>query len=65
MEYAVEAEIKSMSSSGTVRGHAYTPIIASGFSACVLHYIDNDQACKDGDAILMDFSCEYRATPAT
>ena len=59
MEYAVEAEITHEFIRNGSRGHAYTPIIASGFSACVLHYIDNDQACKDGDVILMDFGCEY------
>ena len=41
------------------RGHAYTPIIASGASACVLHYIENNQECKDGDVLLMDFGAEY------
>ena len=59
MEYAVEAEITHEFLRNGSRGHAYTPIIASGFSACVLHYIDNDQACQDGDVILMDFGCEY------
>ena len=40
-------------------GHAYNPIIASGYSACVLHYIDNNKACNDGEVILMDFGAEY------
>jgi len=44
---------------GRSRGFAYTPIIASGFNACVLHYIENNQTCKDGDLILMDFGAEY------
>ena len=59
MEYAVEAEITHEFLRNGSRGHAYTPIIASGYSACVLHYIDNDKPCKDGDVILMDFGCEY------
>ncbi len=59
MEYAVEAEITHEFIRNGSRGHAYTPIIASGYSACVLHYIDNDKPCKDGDVILMDFGCEY------
>ncbi|MCB9193464.1 MAG: aminopeptidase P family protein [Flavobacteriales bacterium] len=59
MEYAVEAEITHEFIRNGSRGHAYTPIIASGSSACVLHYIDNDKPCKDGDVILMDFGCEY------
>lgn len=32
----------------------YTPIIASGKSACVLHYIENDKVCNDGDVLLID-----------
>ena len=41
------------------RGFAYSPIIASGFSACVLHYIENNQPCNDGDLLLMDVGAEY------
>lgn len=59
MEYALEAEITHEFLRNGSRGHAYTPILASGYSACVLHYIDNDKPCKDGDVILMDFGCEY------
>jgi Xaa-Pro aminopeptidase len=33
--------------------------IASGASACVLHYIENNKRCNDGDVILMDFGAEY------
>lgn len=58
-EYEIEAEILHEFVRSGSRGHAYTPIIASGFSACVLHYIDNDKECKDGDVILMDYGCEY------
>lgn len=58
-EYEVEAEvIHEFIRSGTT-GHAYTPIIASGKNACVLHYIENNQQCKDGDVLLMDFGCEH------
>lgn len=57
MEYQVEAEIIHEFVKQNAQGHAYEPIIASGASACVLHYIDNDQECKDGDLILMDFGC--------
>lgn len=59
MEYEIEAEITHEFLRNGSRGHAYTPILASGFNACVLHYITNDQKCKDGDVILMDFGCEY------
>ena len=58
-EYEIEAEITHEFLRNGSRGHAYTPIIASGYSACVLHYINNDQVCNDGDVILMDFGCEY------
>ncbi len=59
MEYEIEAEIMHEFLRNGSRGHAYTPIIASGSSACVLHYIDNDKQCKDGDVILMDYGSEY------
>jgi Xaa-Pro aminopeptidase len=57
-EYEVEAEI----SHEFIRNkavHAYTPIIASGANACVLHYINNNQKCKKGELVLMDFGAEY------
>jgi Xaa-Pro aminopeptidase len=40
-------------------GFAYTPIIASGPNACVLHYIDNDQICRDGELLLIDVGASY------
>lgn len=40
-------------------GFAYTPIIASGPNACVLHYIQNDQACRKGDLLLLDVGASY------
>ena len=58
-EYEIEAEITHEFVRNGSRGHAYTPIIASGYNACVLHYITNDMVCADGDVILMDFGCEY------
>ncbi len=59
MEYEVEAEITHEFIRNGSRGHAYTPIIGSGFNACVLHYITNDSECRDGEVVLMDFGCEY------
>jgi Xaa-Pro aminopeptidase len=41
------------------KGFAYTPIIASGANANVLHYVENNQQVKDGDMILMDLAAEY------
>lgn len=59
MEYEIEAEYMHEFLRRGSRGFAYTPIIASGFSACVLHYIDNDKPCQDGDLLLMDVGAEY------
>lgn len=59
MEYELEAEIMHEFLRNRSRGFAYSPILASGFNACVLHYIENNQACKNGDLILMDFGAEY------
>lgn len=58
-EYEVEAEITHEFIRNRATGHAYTPIIASGKSACVLHYIENNKPCRDGDLLLMDFGSEY------
>jgi len=58
-EYEIEADIIHEFIRKGSRGHAYQPIIASGANACILHYIQNDQICKDGDLILMDFGAEY------
>ena len=41
------------------RGFAYTPIIGGGFNACVLHYIENNDQCQDGDLVLFDVGAEY------
>lgn len=59
MEYEIEAEVTHEFVRNASRGHAYTPIIASGFNACVLHYIENKDQCKDGDVILFDFGADY------
>lgn len=59
MEYEVEAEIIHEFIRQRANGHAYTPIIASGYNACVLHYIENNKVCNDGDLVLMDFGSEY------
>ena len=59
MEYEVEAEIIHEFIRNRCSGHAYNPIIASGYSACVLHYNENNKPCKDGDLVLLDFGAEY------
>jgi len=58
-EYEIEAEITHEFIRNRSAGHAYTPIIASGSNACVLHYIDNENVCNDGDVILFDYGAEY------
>jgi len=58
-EYEIEAEIIHEFIRQRATGHAYSPIIASGKNAIVLHYTDNNQVCKDGDVILFDFGAEY------
>jgi len=58
-EYEIEAELLHEFVCNRSKGFAYTPIIASGANANVLHYIENNQQCKDGDLILMDVAAEY------
>lgn len=58
-EYEIEAEYMHEFLRNRSKGFAYTPIIASGNNANVLHYIENNQQCKDGDLILMDVGAEY------
>ncbi len=59
MEYEIEAELIHEFVSNRSRRFAFQPIIASGFNACVLHYIENKGRCKDGDLVLMDIGAEY------
>ena len=58
-EYEIEAEYMHEFLRNRSKGFAYTPIIASGNNANVLHYIENNQVCKDGDLILIDVGAEY------
>jgi Xaa-Pro aminopeptidase len=59
MEYEIEAEIVHSFLSQRATGEAYGSIIASGDRARTLHYVSNNQECKDGEMILMDFGAEY------
>lgn len=54
MEYELEAEFIHEYKRNGSPDFSYTPIIASGANACVLHYIENDDECKDGDLVLFD-----------
>jgi Xaa-Pro aminopeptidase len=58
-EYELEAELIYEFVKNRSKGFAYTPIIASGKNACVLHYVENNKQCKDGDIILLDVAAEY------
>jgi Xaa-Pro aminopeptidase len=58
-EYEIEAELIHEFIRNRSRGFAFDPIIGSGSSACVLHYIENNKPCKDGDLLLLDFGAEY------
>ncbi|MFT5863407.1 MAG: Xaa-Pro aminopeptidase [Flavobacteriales bacterium] len=58
-EYEIEAEFMHEFLRNRSKKFAYTPIIASGNNANVLHYIENNQQCKDGDLILIDVGAEY------
>ncbi|MBP0902685.1 aminopeptidase P N-terminal domain-containing protein [Mariniflexile gromovii] len=58
-EYEIEAELMHEFLRNRSKGFAYTPIIASGNNANVLHYIENNKQCKAGDLILFDTAAEY------
>ena len=58
-EWEIEAEFIHEFIRRGSRGFAYGPIIGSGKSACVLHYVENDKVCRDGELVLMDVAAEY------
>jgi len=58
-EYEIEAEIYHSFLSQRATGAAYHSIIASGDNARTLHYVNNNNVCKDGELVLMDFGAEY------
>ena len=57
-EYQVEAELIGEFIGKGAEGHAYEPIIACGKNALVLHYVENNCHCRDGELLLMDFGAE-------
>jgi len=59
MEYEIQAEFAHEFIRNGSNFADYYPIIASGPGACVLHYIKNDEPCKDGDVILIDTGASY------
>lgn len=58
-EYEIEAELIHEFVRNRSKGFAYGPIIASGANACILHYVDNNKVCNDGEVILLDVAAEY------
>lgn len=58
-EFEIEAELAHEFIRQRARGFAYTPIIATGGNACVLHYITNHCQCQDGDLLLLDVAANY------
>lgn len=58
-EYEIEAEFIHEFLINKSKKFAYTPIIASGQNANILHYIENNMQCKNGDLILLDVGAEY------
>lgn len=63
-EYEVEAELIYEFRRQGAAAPAYTPIVAGGANACVLHYVSNDQPLHDGDLLLIDAGAEYRGYAA-
>ncbi len=58
-EYEIEAELIHEYINNRATGHSFHPIVASGESACVLHYVENNRQCKDGDLVLIDCGVDY------
>jgi Xaa-Pro aminopeptidase len=58
-EYEIEAEVIHEYIRRRANGHSFHPIVASGANSCILHYVDNNQQCKDGDILLLDSGADY------
>ena len=58
-EYEIEAEFSHEFLKNRSRKFAYQPIIASGKNSNILHYIENNKQCKEGEVILLDVGAEY------
>jgi Xaa-Pro aminopeptidase len=57
-EYEIEAELIHEFRRHGAQAPAYTPIVAGGANACVLHYVENQAELKNGDLLLIDAGCE-------
>lgn len=58
-EYEIEAEIIHEYLRNRANGHSFHPIVASGKNACILHYTQNNDTCKNGDLVLVDSGVDY------
>lgn len=58
-EYEIEAEIIHEFLINRATGHSFHPIVASGKNACILHYVDNNTQCQEGDLLLLDTGADY------
>ena len=58
MEYQIEAELNHEFMQHGAQASAYPAIVGGGANSCVLHYVENNQALKDGDMLLIDAGCE-------
>ncbi len=63
-EWEIEAELLYHFRKGGCQAPAYTPIVAGGANACVLHYVSNDQVLRDGDLLLIDAAGEFHGYAA-
>jgi Xaa-Pro aminopeptidase len=63
-EWEIEAELLRAFRAGGCQAAAYTPIVAGGANACVLHYVSNDRVLNDGDLLLIDAAGEYHGYAA-
>ena len=63
-EYELEAELAHEFRKRGATGHAYSPIVAGGGSACVLHYVENDKRLADQTLVLIDAGCELEGYAA-
>ena len=59
-EYQLQAEIEHEFAVHGSAGAAYTSIVGGGKNGCILHYIENRDALKDVDLVLIDAGCEYQ-----
>jgi Xaa-Pro aminopeptidase len=63
-EYEMEAELMHEFRRNGAQAPAYSPIVAGGANACILHYVDNNRELRDGDLVLIDAGCEVNSYAA-